>query len=61
MEHDQLCEYSRIPEAVPSCQCALIAAVVKRERLIYQTTWAANLPKIEKRNYDQGFHDGSQR
>lgn len=58
MSHDDLC---RADDDKHECQCALIAEVVKRERLIYQTTWAANLPKIEKRNYDQGFHDGSQR
>lgn len=59
MTHDPACPAAGAEVLASDCACDVIAEVVKRERLIYQQTWAANLPKIEKRNYDQGFHDGS--
>ena len=50
MTHDPACP-------VDPCACEVIAVVVARERLIYQESWRVNLPKIERRNYKQGWHD----
>ena len=58
--HDPLCNALSFdgPRA-EWCRCELIAEVVKRERLIYQETWATNLPLVCDREYKRGLKDGA--
>ena len=55
--HDPACCLDDIPG--PECPvCASIAVARGEERDKFTASWHANLPLIERRNYEQGWHDG---
>lgn len=54
--HDRLC-----PLDGPDLDCAVCDAIGKardEEKRIFTASWKANLPRIEARNYQQGYRDG---
>jgi hypothetical protein len=57
MTHDPACCLSDMPATeCPVCESITLAR--DEERAKYQEVWKTNLPLIERRNYEQGFHDG---
>jgi len=56
MTHDPHCPITST--AILDCPiCDLLKAARDDERRKYQETWRANLPRIEARNYCDGFRD----
>jgi hypothetical protein len=55
--HDPACCLDDMPTT--ECPvCASITLARSEERAKATESWKVNLPLIERRNYDQGFHDG---
>ena len=60
MTHDPACPLDEFPD--PDCViCYAIARVRHDERAIYQQTWKANLPRIEARNWLDGYRAATNR
>jgi hypothetical protein len=56
MSHDRCCP---LEDASLECAvCDAIAAARAEEIEARNLIWKINLPIIERRNYEQGFHDG---
>lgn len=57
MTHDPACCLSDMPATeCPVCDSIALARGEEREKAT--ASWKLNLPLIERRNYEQGYHDG---
>lgn len=58
MSHDRHCPITSTP--ADGCPiCALLEAARREERSRFTATWKQNLPRIESRNYLDGYQDAS--
>ena len=61
MTHEPLCPQQG-EDDWPSCPiCDLLKAARNDERAKYQETWRANLPRIEARNWLEGYRAATNR
>lgn len=58
MSHDPCCPLDSTSEfACPICEA--VAAARGQEKSIFNDTWKANLPLVERRWYLEGYADGA--
>jgi hypothetical protein len=60
MTHDRCCPLDDA-DGIECAVCDAIAHARNDERLIYQQTWKANLPRIEARNWLEGYRAATNR